>query len=238
MKEALRGKTIIFDGDSICHATSETQAPERGWAYRIGAANEMDWHNVGISGATVTAEMYSRVTGNARHWVSRSIDQIHEDFPHVDFLIIEGGTNDADLISEYEPEKLGSFDPDDYSGNYDDTTFCGAFESLFFKAINYYPQTRIGYIVAPKMCDSSIEVFKNRRHYFEIAMDICRKWGIPYIDLWQNCPINPRLKVYFDQTLTGPENAAAGKAYVDGQHLTATGYDMVSPIIEAWLLTL
>lgn len=235
MNEQLRGKIILFDGDSICHATSETEEPERGWAYRIGAANDMNWHNAGISGATITAEMYSRVTGAARHWVSRNIDTIHENFPHVDYLILEGGTNDADLIREFEPERMGSFDPDDYSGRYDDTTFCGALESLFFKALNYYPYCKIGYIVAPKMGAFSIDVFNNRRFFFEKAMGICRKWGIPYIDLWQTCPINPRLKVYYDNDLTGPENKAAHKAYLDGQHLTADGYDRVSGMIEEWL---
>ena len=68
-------KKVVFDGDSICHATSETLDPNRGWAYRIGAKNSMEWYNVGRSGATVTAEMYSEKTG-ARHWVSRSIDRI------------------------------------------------------------------------------------------------------------------------------------------------------------------
>lgn len=237
MENKLAGKIIIFDGDSICHATSETTERERGWAYRIGEENQMEWYNQGISGATVTAEMYSKVTGNARHWVSRNIDNIKKEHPYLDYLILEGGTNDADLLAEF-PEKMGVVDPSDFDGPFDDTTFCGACESLFFKAISYYPQAKIGYIIAPKMCDSTIEIFHNRRRYFEIIISICKKWGIPYIDLWEGCPINPRLKVYYDEELSGEENAACGKAYLDGQHLSKVGYDMVSPLIENWIRTI
>ena len=69
-------------------------------------------------------------------------------------------------------------------------------------------------------------------------MEICKKWGIPYLDLWDGCPLNPRLKVYYDETLSTEENAQAGKAYVDGQHLSKIGYDIVSTKIEAWIRTL
>ena len=57
-KNKLYGKKIIFDGDSICWATSETIATQnRGWAYRVGAKNSMEWYNYARDGATVTAEM-------------------------------------------------------------------------------------------------------------------------------------------------------------------------------------
>ena len=156
IKNPLYGKRVIFDGDSICHATSESNLTQnRGWAYRIGAKNNMDWHNLGISGATITAEMYSSVTGNARHWVSRSIDKIHEKFSDVDYLIFEGGTNDADLLL-IGSDKFGKLDLSDYSGNYDDSTFTGAVESLLYKAITYYPNAKIGFIIAQKMGTHSI----------------------------------------------------------------------------------
>ena len=237
MDHLLYEKTIIFDGDSICQAGSEGPAPNRGWAYRIGDRNHMNWHNFGIGGGTLTAELYSLVTGNPRHWISRSIDTIHEQFPCLDYLILEGGTNDADLLSG-TPEKFGVIDPDDYSGSYDDQTFCGACESLFFKALSYYPTAKIGFLIAPKMAACDPDTYKNRRYYFTKIMEICKKWGIPYLDLWDGCPLNPRLKVYYDETLSTEENAQAGKAYVDGQHLSKIGYDIVSTKIEAWIRTL
>lgn len=237
MKQLLQGKTIVFDGDSICQAGSEGTYPNCGWAYRIGVNNHMNWHNFGLGGGTLTAEVYSLVTGKARHCISRSIDTIHNNFSSLDYLILEGGTNDADLLAK-SPEKFGTMDLDDFNGNYDDQTFCGAVESLFFKALSYYPTAKIGFIIAPKMGACDIAIFKNRRSYFMKIIDICHKWGIPYIDLWDGCPLNPRLPVYYDPKLSKEENVAAGKAYVDGQHLTGIGYDVVSSKIETWIRTL
>lgn len=234
----LTGKTIVFDGDSICQASSETKETNRGWPYRIGEKNGMKWYNVGIGGGTITAKMYSKVTGMARHWISRNIDVIYENFPELDYLILEGGTNDADLI-DMESEQYGTIDSADFSGNYDDTTFCGACESLFFKAIHYYPKTKIGFIIAPKMgVENNHTVSNKRRAYFLKMIEICKKWGIPYLDLWDGCPLNPRLEVYYDGNLDAQGNRDAGKAYVDGQHLTKVGYDIISPKIEAWIRTL
>ena len=131
----LWGKRVVFDGDSICQGcVPENRTP---WANRIGEKNGMEWYNYGIGGGTVTAEVYVASTGAPRHWVCRSIDKIHEKHPELDFLILEGGTNDADLFVS-EAERLGGFIAEDFSGNYDDTTFCGALETLFFKATSYY----------------------------------------------------------------------------------------------------
>ena len=148
MKNELYGKTVAFDGDSICMgAVGAGRLP---WANLIGEANEMVWKNYGVGGGTVTAEVYVASTGAKRHWVTRTIDQIHEEYPMLDYLILEGGTNDADLLID-QPERFGEYSLSDYSGSYDDTTFTGALESLFFKATRYYPTAKIGYIVAQKM---------------------------------------------------------------------------------------
>lgn len=240
VKNHLYGKTIIFDGDSICHATSESSDnPNRGWAYRVGEKNGMKWYNYGISGGTVTAEMYykdSEGVERGRHWVSRGIDKIREKHESVDYLIFEGGTNDADLL-DIGSDRFGSLDPADFSGNYDDSTFTGALESLFYKSINYYPQAKIGFIVAQKMgrpkCGYGPEY--KRRYYFLRAIEVCKKWGVSYLDLWEKSTINPSLKCHYDPDLSVAENIAAGKPVMDGQHLTKAGYEMISPAIEEWI---
>lgn len=235
----LNGKIIIFDGDSICSDTSELPPDKRGWAARVGNRGNMRWYNYSVGGGTITAEMYAESTGAARHWVSRCIDKIHAEHPTVDYLIFEGGTNDADLLG-IESLRLGTYDLSDYSGNYDDTTFTGALESLFYKAINYYPQAKIGYIVAPKMGTPKIGYGPryHRRFYFLRAIEICKKWGIPYIDLWEGSPINPSLTAYYRPDLDIRGNVDAGSAYRDGQHLTEIGYDMISNQIYNWISSL
>lgn len=234
----LYGKKIVFDGDSICHATSENrETEERGWAYRIGNRNGMDWRNVGVSGGTITAELYAGES--PRHWVSRYIDTIYAEHPDLDYLILEGGTNDADLLGA-NSEQFGTVNIGDYGGNYDDKTFCGACESLFYKAINKFPTAKIGFVIAQKMGRTSKGYGENynRRAYFLKIKEICKKWGISCLDLWDESPLNPMIKAYYDIGLTEEENVAAGSAYTDGQHLTAVGYDIISPKIEAWIRTL
>ena len=239
-------RQAVFDGNSICDAPSEQNTWEtipknlRGWAGRILSENEMTGANVGVSGGTITAELYAGSPPVPRHWLCRYIDTIHNDYPDLDYLILEGGTNDADLLAG-DDAKFGTLDLSDYSGSYDDTTFTGALDSLFYKAINYYPYAKIGYIVAQKMGQSSTGYdadHNNRRKFFQRAIEVCIKWGIPYIDLWDECPLNPNLIIYYDSAKTAQENRDAEKAYIDGQHLTAYGYDLISPSINAWMKTL
>lgn len=237
IKNPLYGKRVVFDGDSICQGS-----PSAGilpWANLIGEKNCMEWKNYGVGGGTVTAEVYVASTGNPRHWISRTIDRIHNEFPSLDYLILEGGTNDADLLID-EPERFGELDPADFSGNYDDTTFTGACESLFYKATSYYPCAKIGFIVAHKMGRPAggYGADYKRRKFFLRAIEVCKKWGIPYIDLWECAPLNPSLEAYYDPKLSGEENEAAGKCYIDGQHLTTHGYKVLTDKIEAWMMTL
>ena len=235
----LANKIAVFDGDSICAGTSVGKEDDTygfGWAGRIGVKNNMAWHNEGVDGGTITAELYKK------HWISRNIDHIYETYPNVDFLILEGGSNDADLLRE---DGIGIFDIKDYSGSYDDTTFCGALETLFYKSVSYYPTAKIGYIVAHKMgYNSSNPDYSDysentiRRKFFLKAIDICKKWGIPYLDLWGACHLNPAVSSMYIPSLGKEGNIKAGKMYTDGQHLTSKGYDYISPIIEAWMKTL
>jgi lysophospholipase L1-like esterase len=233
----LYGKTVVFDGDSICAGLNTAQGVfENGWAGRIGPMNSMDWHNVGVSGGVIT-----QISG-VSHILSSYIDTIHTNYPNLDFLILEGGTNDADRL--FNQSKEGTMSETDFSGSYDATTFIGAMETLLYKAQSYYPNTKVGFIVAQKMgralnADNNPDPYvANRRHFFDLAIQVCKKWGVPYIDLWEEGYLNPNVSSFYDKSKTAEQNRAEGKAYYDGQHLTAVGYDVISPKIEAWMKTL
>ena len=235
MENKLYGKTVIFNGDSICAGREGCGS----WATRIAEWNSLSACKNYAIGGGIISEGLCYQSGAPRHSVSGSLEKMHEEYPNADYIVIEGGTNDADLFKD-QPSRLGGFAPEDFSGNYDDTTFSGALESLFYKAISYYPLAKIGYIVAPKMVgvDGSYIPAARRRRYFDRAVEICKKWGIPCLDLWENCQLNPALKCYFDPSVSVEENIAAGRAYMDGQHLTAVGYEFVSTAIESWMRTL
>ena len=233
----LHGKTVIWNGDSICQGSSRWGS----WADRIAAKNELKaWKNYGIGGGTIVENAPRHQSVKARHSVSGSLEKMHEEYPDADYIILEGGTNDADLLGRIEGDaitpRFGTIDPDDYTGEYDRETFCGALESTFYRVTRLWRGKKICFIVAQKM-GLNLPTLKNRYAYFEAAMQICRKWGIPYLNLWDGCYLNPRLPFMYDPTRSIEENEKIS-LYKDGQHLTAAGYDFTADIIDSWLKTL
>lgn len=234
---ALFGKKIIWDGDSICAGNSTIG----NWATRIAEKNEMTFKNYAVGGGTLTENFPLPPSGNKRHCVSVTIDRMYNEHPDADYVIFEGGTNDADLIMRYFDEmgdRMGTLDYNDFSGEYDRETFIGALESIFYRATKYWLGKKIGFIIAHKM-GPEWDKFKIRKVYFEKCIEICKKWGIPYLDLWSGCYLNPYLPWMYHAERPKEENHAINDGfYADGQHLTARGYDFTTEIIERWLLTI
>ena len=226
----LWGKSAIWDGDSICAADSDTGA---GWPGRIASANGMKYKNYGIAGGTIAEN-----TGSGVHSVCATLDTMISDFPDADYIIIEGGTNDADILGD---GGIGSFDADDFSDAYiqalDKDTFSGALESVFYRLVTQMKGKHIGYLIPQKMGHTEVLVAR-RRTYFDRAVAIAEKWGIPVLDLWKGLYFNWRLSAHWDQEMTNAQNESAGNLYLDGQHLTTTGYAVESPIIAEWMKTI
>ncbi len=229
----LQEKTIVWNGDSICAGKKGDDTPALdAWAGRIAAKYEMTYKNYAIGGGTV-AENSGMKGAVPRHSVSATLSKMAEEFPDADYIIFEGGTNDADLLKD----RLGAVDPADFSGNYDRNTFTGALESLFFRSKKIWKGKKIGYIVAHKM-GLTPGARANRRAFFERAILLCKKWEIPYMDLWEESGLDPRLPEQYDPQKTPEENIAAGSLYLDGQHLTAKGYDRTVVLVENFIKNL
>ena len=229
---------ILFNGDSLCIGLAETGS----WSTRISEWMGIPCFNYARGGGTVTEDPPPLKNRVARHTVSATLARMHEEHPDADYILIEGGTNDADLfdteIREGRPCRLGQLSPFDYSGEYDVRTFTGALESVFYRAMSLWPTARIGYIVAPKM-GTSPHSQENRRRYFDRAVAVCRKWGIPYIDLWESCHLNPCHPAHYYRENSAAENRENNLGYyIDGQHLTASGYDLTADLIAKWLRTI
>lgn len=229
----LYGKTAVFLGDSICAGTSVGDTISEygyGWAGLIGEANCMIWDNEGKNGAVIT-----QIEGQERV-ISDQVETAITKYPDADYVIFEGGTNDADLLHNNEAQ-LGTISSD-YE-NFDTTTFTGAFESLILEIKTAYPDAKIGYVIPQKMGKGPFDSKNShRRAYFDRAIEVCEKWKIPYIDLWKDSSLNPDSTQHYDSTLDSNGNIQAGKAYIDGQHLTLAGYEEIVPQIESFMLTL
>lgn len=225
LNNPLFGKKAVFLGDSICEGDYLS-----GWAGRIGRANSMLWENEGVGGSCM-----STVYSTGKTICTRAIKTVVPDY-----VIFEGGTNDADRIGDITggniPAAFGSFTADNWGTNdaatyygFDIGTFCGALEYLCKRLISGFAGAKIGYIVAQKMGSGSN--YRNRRAYFETAMQICKKWGVPVLNLWDSCYLNPANPAHYT---SGSESSM----YIDGQHLTPKGYDYITSMIAAWMKTL
>ena len=200
----LNNKVITFNGDSICAGAGYTG----GYGKIIADKYNMTYENVAVSGGTITAETYSS-SGSARHWISRTISKMRDD---ADYIVLEGGVNDASLSIP-----LGEI-TSDYISTLDDTTYCGAFESMLKQALEKYPGKKIGYIMVHKM-EKNFDSRYEDNHY-QMSKKICEKWGIPYLDLNIECPpLNyiPSLKATYTKDGDGwhPNELGYKKYYVD-----------------------
>lgn len=239
MENKLLNKKIIWNGDSICSGS----AVDGNWATRIAQSNSMTYENYAHGGGTIAAGLPLTAKGTKRHSVCETLDLMYFDHPDADYVILEGGTNDADLLGMAlggaDNPRFGTVDPNDFGGNYDETTFCGALESIFYRATKYWLGKKIGFIVAQKMKADRLCVYENRGFYLSTAASICKKWGISCVDLWNGSYLNPFLPWMYDSTKTSDQNRAENTClYLDGQHLTSRGYDITAEIIEGWLKSL
>lgn len=237
----LIGKKVSYDGDSI--ARGGAYSSNYGWSPIIAENNAGTFVSHAVGGATITSETYTG-GGSARHWICEGIETIYNNAENPDLIIFEGGTNDADIIGSILdennlPANFGSWTPTDFAGPFDKTKFCGAVEYMFQKALSLFPHTKFGFIIAQKMGrNQASDTVKNRKAYFDVIAELCKKWGIPYINLWDEGFLNPAIDSHYNPNLDADGNEAAGSLYRDGQHLTLKGYQSITSKIEAWMKTL
>lgn len=199
----LAGKLASFNGDSICFGAGSAG----GYAAIIGQENEMNIENIAVSGATISPQ------SGVAHCISTSIGNMNAD---ADYVILEGGVNDADMSVTLGEISNG------YTATLDTTTFAGAFENMLKSAIARFPDKKIGYIFVHK-CGN----FRNG--YYEIAKTALEKWGIPYCDLFTKAP---PIGFITELATTFTSNG-------DGYHPNDAGYRThYVPKITAWMKTL
>lgn len=206
MSNPLTGKILSTNGDSICAGVGNDDV---GYPEMIGTANGMTVDNISLGGATIASG-----TG-AVHCISTSISDMRSD---ADYILLEGGVNDADM-----QVTLGSL-TEGYADTLNTATFAGAFETMLKSAIARFPGKKIGFIITHKV--SNRWDSRTTNSYYNIAVAACEKWGIPYLDL--NILVPPI--GYIDALKTAYTNNG------DGYHPNADGYRLFYvPKITAWM---
>lgn len=212
----LFGKKVLFVGDSICEAQCEWHDPVYartiGWAGRILQSYGMSGLNAAISGASVSDCRGSNTVYQQLARFART---------DYDFVILHGGVNDA-----WDSASVGTMAAG-FDGPFDTSTFAGGLETLLQFAKSHCGEAVIGYIANFQLPASEIGRLSDMSEYFDVAAQICEKWGVAYLDLYNDEDLNTRvLKVNTTECLP------------DHIHPNSEGYNRLAPIIGEWMETL
>ena len=215
VKNKTYNKTAIFIGDSI------TLGGGYSWANYIGDNYDLkSTVNAGLSGGFIS-------DNRPGHWLVDVVKQHSSE--KYDYVILHGGINDISCIDDFGIS-MGSYNKDDFSGNYDTKTFIGGFEYYLYTAKQQWPNAKIGYIINYKTPFAS-DVVKHDKEYYSKMAEVLKKWGIHYINLYSGKTASG--EKYSDLLQVNTKNYLS-----DGVHLTKAGYELVSPHIYEWMKTL
>ena len=211
-------KTALFVGDSICEAIYEQRDSNYnyrfGWGGRILYNNEMRGVNLGKSGASVS-------DCRGANTILAQLKQQASNGARFDYVIVHGGVNDA-----WDSCEVGEM-TEGFDGPFDMTTFAGGLETTFQYLKETYPNAYYGYIINFSIPNSRQASLSDMSAYFTLAKEICEKWEIPYLDFYFDDDFNKNImKTHTDENL------------YDYIHCRTSGYDILTPRIEAWMETL
>lgn len=159
-----KDKTIVTFGDSVL----------AGWGWEDGKGiteplkekyTDATWINKAESGANMA------VTSNPSH--TPIVTQIKNYTGAADAIIFDGGVND---INSSIP--VGSIESG-YDASYNTRTFCGALESALQHIMDRYPLAVKLYII-PHSFGKNNSLLDS---IYEKAIEICKKWNMPYLDM-------------------------------------------------------
>lgn len=230
--DVLRGKTALFAGDSITYGYIDSASAPRSWALRLQNGYGMIVTNNGQNGHSLS---------DVRDYTAYGEDdkRLHVkcfDNKQYDYVILQGGINDIigaesnkGHPAPFRGVAVGRIAPTKNPADFDTTTFAGGLERYFYEATTRYPNARIGFIVTYQTPNAMTKWSVNTEvagAYWQIAREICAKWDIPYLDLFNETYSIRILKAYTNEYIE------------DALHLGSKGYDVITPHIANWMASI
>ncbi len=207
VSDPVRGKTALFVGDSITAAGADDF---QGWAKRVGEYCGVIGTNSGRDGTSIST---CRVSGSGR-----VLDLLtNNKGKKFDFVIMHGGTNDG-----WDSAPVGQISSSTNPEDFDTSTFAGGLEELFYYAKQWFPNSTLGYIINFKL-NSSTGRMSDMSEYYTVAKAICKKWSIPYLDL------------YFNDAISNLLQYKTNKYLPDGIHPNSAGYQLLTPHVGEFI---
>ena len=199
-------KIMAATGDSI--TATVLYRPWAGYAKIIANRYEMQYTSNAIWGATLAR--------NIEDSSGCILDTLAE-MPNADYIVLSGGANDCYAIKDGR-ETLGTITTG-YNESFDESTMCGALESMCKTAINKWNTGKILYVITHRILDVYNPEYLDET--VDKIIEVLRKWGIPYVDLWHDIPsLGFASKKNLYTTMGNSEYHGTG----DGLHPNYEGY--------------
>jgi len=209
----LKGLKGLFMGDSISYGAGDTLSylhTGRAWAGRIADATGLVATNASVSGAKAS---FIAGDDSAKWLFNQYKDHSGDKF---DLIVMHGGVNDArhnrpvgtvsDSTSETELlKRIG--------------TYAGGLQWFFHNIKETFPDAKLFFIANHRLDGHATGKAKDMSAYFNIAKELCEKYEVTFIDLYNNKELNDKLETTTEKYLP------------DTLHLNAAGYDIVTPYI-------
>ena len=225
----LKGKTVMVFGDSIMYGSGNG-------GFGVGEYLERDLGMKCVKYAVGGARV-GYVEG--KNWLPGQIIRALRDGAEADYIVFDGFTNDCN-ISEGAAEcdvPLGEpadgYDCPEVTGlKREGGTFAESFQSVLYTLLLRFPEAKILFIRPHNMGRRGDA---EQKRYGELALSLCRKWGVPYVDLYGNSGMNTFIPLHRD--LFTCDSYGWGRG--DCTHPNAAGYELkYMPLIESALKAL
>lgn len=206
-KSVLSGKKIVYDGDSICAGTYG----EGGYAQIIAELTSGTFVNEAVGGGKLRTQAGS---GDTFHSVVDNLENLPRD---ADLYCFQGGINDW-----WEYGVLGTYDMENFTGELDTTTVCGALEAIFRYSLENFEGKPICFVITHKIQGTAYHENANGdtfEDYHNAMIGICKKYSIPYYDAFCESGLNGWNDTQNKAFLTGNANGVP-----DGCHPNGAGY--------------
>ena len=210
----LKGKKVVFLGDSITAGSSATKAENVFHQVMKKDLGLKEALNYGISGTRIARQSVKSETSQFDLDFNVRAEELPAD---ADFVFVFGGTNDYGH-GDAPFGKEGDDTPD---------TFCGAVRSLFDKLIKSYGKEKI-VVMTPLRRTNDENVYGERRtvigaplkEFAAVIEKEAKRDGLKFVDLFRELMLNPNVE------------ELNKKYFADGLHPNDAGHALLAKVIE------
>jgi hypothetical protein len=227
--KSLENKKLLVFGDSIMFGSGNN-------GFGVGEYLQKDLGLISKKYAIGGARVGFKA---GKSWVIDQVKLAIENGEEADYIVFNGFTNDCNIAegATLPDVPLGEISVgysgfDIYKVEKEGSNFSRCFEEVVYALMTNFPKAKIVFVRPHNMGrrDDTLQ-----KLYGERALEICRKWGVPYVDLYSESGLNTFLPVHRDLFT----NDSYGWGRGDCTHPNALCYELkYMPLIEAKILSL